>query len=240
MSDPFTERLTEIADGLSRSMSCVEDFRAKTSASPGKAEGSPETDQGCGGSLPGSFAAFDPDTWSWRTFQLSFIGDSTLSSDGLPRTGMMRSGRLYPQRRWVPRTLESDCSWWPTPRANDPKKRGDFDAHNKRNGLPAAVKRTPNHFPTPTAADSDRMSERYPRGNMTLRGAVIQWPTPQESDATRGPDYARSSRDGSGGDDCTTAVCKEEGESGTLNPTWVAWLMGFPLGWTACKGSETP
>ena len=54
-------------------------------------------------------------------------------------------------------------------------------------------------------------------------------------DATRGPDYARSSREGSGGDDCTTAVCKEEGNSGRLNPRWTAWLMGFPIGWTALE-----
>jgi DNA (cytosine-5)-methyltransferase 1 len=27
--------------------------------------------------------------------------------------------------------------------------------------------------------------------------------------------------------------------SGALNPTWVEWLMGFPLGWTDCEDSET-
>ena len=26
---------------------------------------------------------------------------------------------------------------------------------------------------------------------------------------------------------------------GTLNPTWVEWLMGWPLGWTDLKPSET-
>lgn len=38
---------------------------------------------------------------------------------------------------------------WPTPRANDSQKRGNFDQENKRNGLAGAVKR----FPTPTARD---------------------------------------------------------------------------------------
>jgi hypothetical protein len=26
---------------------------------------------------------------------------------------------------------------------------------------------------------------------------------------------------------------------GQLNPTWVEWLMGFPLGWTDCEDLET-
>jgi hypothetical protein len=25
-----------------------------------------------------------------------------------------------------------------------------------------------------------------------------------------------------------------------LNPTWVEWLMGFPLGWTDCEHLATP
>ena len=31
-----------------------------------------------------------------------------------------------------------------------------------------------------------------------------------------------------------------EGESGSLNPAWVEWLMGFPEGWTDLEHSETP
>ena len=27
---------------------------------------------------------------------------------------------------------------------------------------------------------------------------------------------------------------------GQLNPTWVEWLMGFPIGWTDLEPSETP
>lgn len=39
---------------------------------------------------------------------------------------------------------------WPTPKANDAKKGGNFDTGNPRNGLPAAAKK----YPTPTARDS--------------------------------------------------------------------------------------
>ena len=28
--------------------------------------------------------------------------------------------------------------------------------------------------------------------------------------------------------------------AGQLNPTWVKWLMGFPIGWTDLNASETP
>ena len=31
-----------------------------------------------------------------------------------------------------------------------------------------------------------------------------------------------------------------QGNGGQLNPTWVEWLMGFPLGWTDLNASETP
>ena len=30
------------------------------------------------------------------------------------------------------------------------------------------------------------------------------------------------------------------GNGGQLNPTWVEWFMGFPLGWTDLSASETP
>lgn len=69
------------------------------------------------------------------------------------------------------------------------------------------------------------------------------WPTPAASDGERGPDYARNDGDGrarSGGDDLVTAIARERPEArgrgserkGALNPDWVEWLMGFPVGWT--------
>ena len=36
------------------------------------------------------------------------------------------------------------------------------------------------------------------------------------------------------------AVSAQSGEFGPLNPEWVEWLMGFPMGWTDLKPSETP
>jgi DNA (cytosine-5)-methyltransferase 1 len=34
-------------------------------------------------------------------------------------------------------------------------------------------------------------------------------------------------------------MAMQAGTGGRLNPTWVEWLMGFPLGWTDLEDSET-
>jgi hypothetical protein len=52
------------------------------------------------------------------------------------------------------------------------------------------------------------------------------WPTP-----TQDGNYNRKGASATSGDELATAV------GGALNPTWVEWLMGFPLGWTALEAS---
>ena len=69
------------------------------------------------------------------------------------------------------------------------------------------------------------------------------WPTPQASDhRDRGcledPSVQRRIRIGKQ-IGLSVAVKKERGR-GTLNPTWVEWLMGFPTGWTDLNPSATP
>ena len=66
--------------------------------------------------------------------------------------------------------------------------------------------------------------------------ATALWPTPQAADASpklwptpNATDHkgaGQQSDRGHGGDDLPTAV------GGSLNPDWVEWLMGFPIGWT--------
>ncbi len=92
------------------------------------------------------------------------------------------------------------------------------------------------------------------------------WPTPKAS--ASGPDFARAERPSSAGDDLATAVAREifptpkcrdwKGQTqrgqfrpedglcnflgvtgGQLNPTWIEWLMGWPIGWTESKPLET-
>jgi hypothetical protein len=94
-------------------------------------------------------------------------------------------------------------------------------------------------WPTPTASDgfqggTTQGNRKSP--NLSIEVHRRQWPTPKASPS--GPDYALAGRESSGGDDLATSVARET--PGQLNPTWVEWLMGFPLGWTDSAASETP
>lgn len=54
-------------------------------------------------------------------------------------------------------------------------------------------------------------------------------PTPRASDATGGAAYRKPpNREGGFG-------LKEIVRGGALNPEWVEWLMGVPIGWTALQ-----
>lgn len=186
-------------------------------------------------------ASFDRDTCSWKTLQQSFLTDSEPFSQTWPRWGMTAGGSAYAHPMWERRIAETGGScwptpnidgfrsdgelkilsrtlsghseyigmtkrackskrekYWPTPRANDAEKRGDFDVTNPRNGLPAAAKM----FPTPTSH------------NHKETGA----PSQQNRNTVQLGDMV----------------------GGQLNPTWVAWLMGFPIGWASLKATETP
>lgn len=105
------------------------------------------------------------------------------------------------------------------------------DGKKRQVGLEQMVKHVEGGlWPTPKAS-ADKLGRPRPNDRGDLQAAVTMFPTPKSSPS--GPDYARRSREGSGGDDLATRI------GGQLNPTWVEWLMGFPLGWTDCGDSAT-
>ena len=74
-------------------------------------------------------------------------------------------------------------------------------------------------WPTPVA-DGDRTTN-YAQGGTSLGWAVRNVPTP----VVHG-NYNRKGASKTSGNGLATVI------GGTLNPTWVEWLMGWPLGWT--------
>ncbi len=92
---------------------------------------------------------------------------------------------------------------------------------------------SPEMWATPSAADS--VGTTGGGQGKSLRTDVKMWPTPQASDnRDRGcmedPSIQRRIKIGKQ-IGLTTAV-KETRSSGSLNPQWVEWLMGYPEGWT--------
>jgi hypothetical protein len=104
----------------------------------------------------------------------------------------------------------------------------------------------------------ETFSETWPRSGTMQNGIAYQllplapltvetesgsWPTPAAHEARLG---YQNRNNGKKGDQksLTTVVIDSMGGrdkvSGQLNPTWVEWLMGFPLGHTDLKPSEMP
>ena len=91
-------------------------------------------------------------------------------------------------------------------------------------------------WPTPTATlgtKGGRITPRKSREGGTLIEAVAarQFATPT----------ARDWRSGKASEETHEKNSRPLSEQvgGSLNPTWVEWLMGYPLGWTDCGVSET-
>lgn len=152
---------------------------------------------------------------------------------------MTRSGRAFLRPTSGLRTFgaASGSSAIPTPTAGDAKSSGSRNLEGSKahpgvsltDYVTAGNSSTPRRmWPTPTVSDSKGPSPGLQReGSQNLAEWVV-WPTPKSSPS--GPDYARTNRPESGGDDLATAVARRS--PGQLNPTFVEWLMGFPLGWT--------
>jgi hypothetical protein len=108
--------------------------------------------------------------------------------------------------------------------------------------LPMLTRRTSGNesglWPTPTVCGNyNRKGESATSGD-GLATAVKMWPTPQASDnRNRGtattPAIARRIEAGK-------QVMLSMMQDGPLNPTWVEWLMGFPLGWSDCRPLAMP
>jgi len=133
-------------------MSYLAAFHAKTSALQGKAQELTEPDQECGPTWRASLAKFDPDSCSWKTAQLSLLGDSELSSVIWPRSGMTVDGQCWELPTLERRISATDSGLWPTPTVCGNYNRKGASA-TSGDGLATAVQR----WPTPTVNDSKNL-----------------------------------------------------------------------------------
>jgi hypothetical protein len=191
-------------------------------------------------------ASYDLNTQSWRMYEATLALDYLPFSGKWPASGMTLSGRLFPQPQLVRRIVESASSSWPTPTVDDSKNVNPKP--NRRPGLVAAVNNAPTpsgNWPTPTVSDvyADNLkSSQQTDGSMhsvSLAHAVQMWPTPRSNTAMASLITPEIANDPKRFPNLETVVGRREQVTGRLNPMWVEWLMGFPLGWTDLKDSET-
>jgi hypothetical protein len=194
--------------GQEKSMSSRVDFPVKTFQPQERVMDLMGRGQECGEKWHGWLAKYDPTTSSWKTPQCSLLEEELESLETLPKWGMTVNGLLWEQPMLIPHTRETEC------------------------GLLA-------NWPTPVHSEARQglqIRREGKKGTQTsLSTAVLTWPTPR----------TKGMCGGSGSWDLLNKNTTIEearlmgaGNGGQLNPTWVEWLMGWPLGWTDLKPLE--
>jgi len=200
------------------------------------AAGSPKlTSDGFGQRLPASSMFYDRESSSWKTRQGCLFGPQPTFSGTWPRAGLMLSGRVYRLPLWV--RLIKDGEFWLLLIGRKVKWR---------------FRRL---LPTPTVSGNNNRKGASKNSGDGLATAVLAMvPTPRESDGTHGgeqlsgdllarmhPSPRADSRDNAGGSNSRrTAKANGTYFGRTINPEYVEWLQGFPIGWTDLEDSATP
>jgi hypothetical protein len=141
--------------------------------------------------------------------------------------------------------LRNQAQYWPTPRA-------EYDSGRHR-GQPDTLHSAVKMWPTPdanmgTGGRTFAPNTVTPTGKDLRTGrkrsvplnAAVTWPTPSANQQSagvtglNGGSGARAKLESLVGRDQMLLMA-----GGSLNPTWVEWLMGYPLGWTVCEAWAT-
>lgn len=208
-------------------------FPARASVRPAKAPDSMTSEADYGVRCQGSLARYDHAASLWRTAQSSLLADSDEFSETWPRWGSMRNGASY--LRPTPELFisGSESGLWQTPVADDSVSRakGKWNSRGEPK-LSAQVM-----WPTPTVCGNYNRPGASATSGMGLASAVKLFPTPTgggKSKTTCLGDWG-----GSGSRKKMETLIEDGGMFGPLNPEWVEWLMGWPIGATDLKPLET-
>lgn len=213
-------------------------FRAKTSAWPEAAQGSTASAPDSGEKWRASLARFDRDTSSWRTVQHSLLGGSESSSVTWPRSGMTADGRCYLRPTSAPRICAKGSGFWPTPTTQDNAQvAGQYKNPKSVTTLAGAVRM----MPTPKASDGAKGGPNsiHGTGSLSLPAFAARYPTPCAT-AAKGWSPGHNRADTNDRLDYTIErEASQSGASGRLNPEFVEWLMGWPIGHTGLEPVAT-
>lgn len=189
----------------------------------------------CGLQPLNAYALFDQDTASLRTFQACLIPD-TLGESSLtwPRAGIVSDGVCSVPPKWERRISAIGYgSLLPTPVVPNGGRQRNLDNITlvggtlyRKDGTKAQMdlQTYVRLWPTPTVNGNHNRKGLSKTSGDGLATAVSAWPTPKSRDYR--VEYH------------TPGVTKRDSPDlnkligGQLNPTWVEWLIGWPLEWT--------
>jgi hypothetical protein len=173
-------------------------------------------------------------------------GSSGASFKTWPKAGTASNGTVFQRPQLAPLTAAIASGLLPTPKT--PQGGGERSGDRAGTGDLAWMART-GSWPTPTASDAKSAGSRNPgskaHAGVSLTDAVKfgnshtprQWSTPTARDANTLKKVMRGRGSFERGNELIQPLPVQAG--GALNPPWVEWLMGYPLGWTDLEGSET-
>jgi hypothetical protein len=217
-------------------MSSVAGSPARTSASQEKAQALKAAAAVYGQNTPELLANYDPASSSWRTSQFCLDGALTEFSETWPRSGLMRNGTAYQLPPLVPLTDEIASGLWLTPTKVERWCKDETEIVTTRNGTKR--RRYKNGKTSSLGLTSQvMMSQRSAEIEDGEIGQMLRFPTPNARDYKGAP--GQGTRERGGHQSSLPASIKELDGSGSLNPTWVEWLMGFPIEWTVLAPSVT-
>lgn len=155
-----------------------------------------------------SVAWFDQKSSCWKMFETSFLVKEGHGCEPylqpLPKSGMMRNGKLYERQMLEPCTAGQESGLWPTP-----------DCQNHRDGTKLRKAAKGEHA-------------------VSLHHAVKIFPTPRASDSEGGKCKlvpGTNQRISKAGIKAGVKLSNIYG-SGQLFPGFVEWLQGYPKYWT--------
>tara|TARA_R110002110_G_scaffold68741_3_gene185931 strand:+ start:1931 stop:2866 length:936 start_codon:yes stop_codon:yes gene_type:complete len=152
--------------------------------------------------------------------------DYNAGAESMPGRSLPVFVRTYPQ-----------TGMWPTP--TTPSGGGERSGDRAGTGDLHYMARAGELWPTPRSCSAmaaeniqNRVNDKFP--NLESVVARTMYPSPTTRDYKGESGNGRQERKGHPKDTLPNHV------GGSLNPTWVEWLMGFPEGWTDLEASETP
>ena len=148
-------------------------------------------------------------SYYWKTSQLSLIEGWEQSLEHYPKSGMMQNGSLFELVILERPTKEKDgfvSATLPTPTMSDYKRRGPNSKQQGISNVESWIHRWNGNLPTP--------QRRVFKNNPSTKGA---WG--QKSDLNVSVAKMMGYTE------------KTIGKKARLNPQFVRWMMGFPIGW---------